>query len=367
MLLTITACGGGGGTANTAPVNIAINAPNTPPTAASVCDNTALNTAFNGDLSTSVSDPDSPTLAFSLDVQASKGTAVVNPDGSFTYTPNAGARGLDSFTYLVDDLEGGTDTDTVTLIVGDTRIMPLGDSITLGAESAGVPPPGSRIGYRKTLSEALVGLGYAVDFVGSRQDGQDTGLADTDHEGHGGIDSTELVDGPAPNTTYPGIFQALEDNPADIILLHIGTNDSPSAGVFGPNPGLTEVEVNRLLDEIDRWEDTGVNGNPVTVIVARIINQNPINPSVTTANDAVVQVVQNRINNNGDNIIIVDQESALDYPADLADSLHPASQGYDKMANVWLFPLAGTGTQTGTGTSDQTGAHTGPGILPICS
>jgi len=246
------------------------------------------------------------------------------------------------------------------LIIGDTRIMPLGDSITLGTQSLGLPPAGFRIAYRKTLYESLVSLGYAIDFVGNQSEGQLTGLADTNHEGHGGITSTGLVDGPAPFSTYPGIFQALENNPADVILLHIGAND-------GPNPGFTEVEVNRLLNEIDRWETDGLNGNIVTVVVARIINQNPINPAVTMVNDAVVQMVQGRINNNGDNIIIVDQENALIYPDDLADNLHPFPSGYNKMADVWLFPLAGTGTQTGTSTANQTGAHTGPGILPTCN
>lgn len=372
LLLALVGCGGGGsgGTNDipSSPSNTAPAAPNVPPTASSVCDNTPLNTAYNGNLSDSVVDPDSATLVFSLDTQATKGTAAVNPDGTFTYTPNdARARGLDSFTYLVDDLAGGTDTETVTLIIGDTRIMPLGDSLTSGTQSAGVPAVGSRIGYRKTLYDSLIGMGYAVDFVGSLTEGQDIGLADIDHEGHGGIETAELVNGLPTPSVYDGIFQALEDNPADIILLHIGTNDSPSSGGAGPNPGATEVQVENLLNEVDRWENTGMNGNPVTVIVARIINQVPNNRNVTTVNNAVVQLVQNRITASDDDLIIVNQESALDYANDMADALHPRPQGYDKMANVWLFPLTGTGTQTGTGTTNLTGAHTGPGILPICN
>jgi len=302
------------------------------------------------------------------------GAAIVNLDGTFTYTPNNGARGIDTFTYRVDDLEGGVDTETVTIIIGDTRIMPLGDSITLGTQSLGLPPAGFRIAYRQTLFEELVRLDYAIDFVGNQSEGQLTGLADTNHEGHGGINTTELIIGrtpnpnilPAPFAPFPGIFEALNNNPADVILLHIGTNDSPGSGP-GPNLGLTEVQVNTLLNEIDRWETDGLNGNAVTVVVARIINQTPINPAVTMVNDAVVQMIQGRINNNGDNIIIVDQENALTYPADLADNLHPRPNGYNKMADVWLFPLAGTGTQTNTGTANQTGAHTGPGILPTCN
>ena len=46
-------------------------------------------------------DPDTAGLSTSLLTQATKGTAVVNADGSYTYTPNAGATGTDSFTYTL--------------------------------------------------------------------------------------------------------------------------------------------------------------------------------------------------------------------------------------------------------------------------
>ena len=66
---------------------------------------------------------------------------------------------------------------------------------------------------------------------------------------------------------YPtdGIRAWLDDNPTDIILLHIGTND-------GPVPGSTEIDTASILDEIDLWENSS-NGNPVTVILAKIVNR----------------------------------------------------------------------------------------------
>lgn len=45
----------------------------------------------------------------------SKGTVVYNDDGTFTYTPNAGAEGADSFTYTITDGDGDPSTTTVTL------------------------------------------------------------------------------------------------------------------------------------------------------------------------------------------------------------------------------------------------------------
>jgi hypothetical protein len=43
---------------------------------------------------------------------------VYNNDGTFTYTPNAGFEGEDSFEYTITDADGDTDTATVTVNVG---------------------------------------------------------------------------------------------------------------------------------------------------------------------------------------------------------------------------------------------------------
>ena len=46
-----------------------------------------------------------------------RGTLTLNPNGSFTYTPDAGYTGPDAFTYVVADARGKADTATVTLTV----------------------------------------------------------------------------------------------------------------------------------------------------------------------------------------------------------------------------------------------------------
>lgn len=49
--------------------------------------------------------------------QPSNGTVVVNPDGSYTYTPNDGFAGTDTFTYTITDEYGETRTATVTITI----------------------------------------------------------------------------------------------------------------------------------------------------------------------------------------------------------------------------------------------------------
>ena len=51
------------------------------------------------------------------------GTLQLQPNGSFTYTPNANYNGTDSFTYRANDGSGGSELATVTL-----TISPLPDN-----------------------------------------------------------------------------------------------------------------------------------------------------------------------------------------------------------------------------------------------
>ena len=62
---------------------------------------------------------------WSLATGPSHGTVVVNPDGTFTYTPNANYNGPDSFTYTITDADGSTSTATVTIDVTPVDDVPV--------------------------------------------------------------------------------------------------------------------------------------------------------------------------------------------------------------------------------------------------
>ncbi len=57
-------------------------------------------------------------LTASLDAGPSNGVLVLNPDGSFDYTPNGGFVGDDTFTYLANDGTADSNLTTVTITVG---------------------------------------------------------------------------------------------------------------------------------------------------------------------------------------------------------------------------------------------------------
>lgn len=77
------------------------------------------------------SDADNDTLGVSVTTGPAHGQAVVNPDGTVTYTPNPNYFGTDSFDYTIDDGYGGTATASVSVTVN-----PVNDAPTATADNA---------------------------------------------------------------------------------------------------------------------------------------------------------------------------------------------------------------------------------------
>jgi lysophospholipase L1-like esterase len=195
------------------------------------------------------------------------------------------------------------------------KIMPMGDSITKGEFGST-----DDTGYRRLLYHLLEDSGYDVNFVGSLTSGIPLDF-DRDHEGHNGYKINELE-----ANTY------LTDNPAHIVLLHIGTNDIRKDPSY-----TTSGEVEALLDEIDLWET--VNNRSAIVILAEIINTQghvcPDSSTTTTFNNNVKAMAEARTN---DRIVLVDMECSADlnYFTDIADDVHPNDAGFEKMAEKWF-------------------------------
>ncbi|WP_436399205.1 Ig-like domain-containing protein [Roseobacter sp. S98] len=59
------------------------------------------------------------------------GTAVINPDGSFSYTPDTGFVGVDRFTYTVTDEDGGQTEGRIEVEVENTTVDVSGASVSV--------------------------------------------------------------------------------------------------------------------------------------------------------------------------------------------------------------------------------------------
>ena len=203
------------------------------------------------------------------------------------------------------------------------RIMPLGDSITWGVGYEEVGDDAYRFGYRHYLWQDLVGAGHTVDFVGSLRSGYSVSGFDANHEGRGGETAAYVA-------TY--VYQWLVNNPPDLVLLHIGTNDLNSG--FDVETSVENVE--NVLNNIDVYEST--YNREVAVILAQIINRQEHDSLTSAFNTALRSLAETR-QTAGDRLVLVDMENALLYPDDMYDLLHPNGSGYSKMADVWLGGL----------------------------
>ena len=111
---------------STGTVNVAVNAVNDAP------DVVADTLTTNEDTSVTVAASallanDSDVEGDALTITAVSGNAVLNADGSITYTPVANANGVDAFTYTVTD---GTDSSTATVNVTVNAVNDAPDVVT---------------------------------------------------------------------------------------------------------------------------------------------------------------------------------------------------------------------------------------------
>jgi lysophospholipase L1-like esterase len=214
-----------------------------------------------------------------------------------------------------------------------TKIMLLGDSITydesIANDRPNARPASQRHGYRNYLYYKLKDANYNFNFVGSRSAGSAIRPSfDTDNEGYPGIKSNELAS---------RIYNLLKMNTPDIILLHIGTNDTrDSSSISG---------LKNLLNEIDRFESN--YNHHIKILLAKIIRSKDSsrNATIVDFNSNLVNLVNSR----NDDIKIVNMYSGAGISnGDMADYLHPTYGGYSKMASKWFSsvrPYLGVNTQ----------------------
>ena len=114
---TYTIDDGNGGT-DTATVTVTVGAVNDRPDAVNDTIGTPEDTPVTIAVRDNDTDPENDTLNVIAVTQAANGTVVIDPvSGNPVYTPNANFNGIDTFTYTIDDGNGGTDTATVTVTV----------------------------------------------------------------------------------------------------------------------------------------------------------------------------------------------------------------------------------------------------------
>ena len=187
-------------------------------------------------------------------------------------------------------------------------IMPLGDSITDGAQFPG--------GYRIHLWDLLVSSGFNIEFVGSLSNGPKE-LPSRNHEGHSGWSIAEI------DAQVQGWLDKYQPR---IILLMIGTIDIVR---------LIDIEhapdrLRTLIDDI-----TAVLPDSHLIVAAITPAADPgYDEFVVQFNSFIPDIVADEAAQ-GKLVSFVDMHSALDPAMDLINDVHPTLDGYNKMAEVW--------------------------------
>jgi VCBS repeat-containing protein len=156
---------------NTYTVSITVTPVNDAPTAAGASIGTAEDTVKSGTLP-AASDVDGDTVTYAKAGDPAHGTVVVNPDGSYTYTPAANYTGTDSFSYTVSDGNGGSNTYTVGVTVTPVNDAPVAanaaiatreDTAVSGTLPAATDPDGDAIAYAAAGAPQHGSIGIAAD------------------------------------------------------------------------------------------------------------------------------------------------------------------------------------------------------------
>ncbi len=166
----------------------------------------------------------------------SHGTATVDNDGSFTYYPELGFVGTDSFTYTLTDIDGDSDNATVTLLI--SPIIALNDPLmtdqwylenTGQVTITGSGIPGADIG----AMGVLIGTDrYAQGYTGN---GVEIAIVDTGLEiAHADLNSNVVLNG-SYNFSYPNNTKGLFDPTAINTDGDHGTSVAGLAGARGGN------------------------------------------------------------------------------------------------------------------------------------
>jgi VCBS repeat-containing protein len=187
-------------------------------------------------------DADGDTLSVPIAGGASNGDVEINPNGAFTYMPDAGYTGPDSFTYTVDDGHDGFDTATVNITVVPPNAAPTADGVP-EADATGNEDGGAinitLTGHDADDDDALVFT------AGTATNGLVTVPANTDCATTVNVCTATVTYTPNANFngtdsfTYTVDDGTVESDPATVHVVVNAVNDVPSF-TKGPNQTVAE-------------------------------------------------------------------------------------------------------------------------------
>lgn len=202
-----------------------------------------------------------------------------------------------------------------------SRVLAVGDSITLGAGHAG--------GYRGLLRERLAHYGISADFVGPSR-ANSAGLADPEHAGFGGWTIADAVHGRAADPGAGRLDAWMRAYRPHVLLVMLGTNDPAST-----SRAEFEAKYEELLGVAFRTD------RRVSVVLSGVPGSAPSTGKAATEQriQAAVQAVASRWRAAGYAVEPADPLRRWNPSRHLADSYHPNASGYWIIADEYLAAM----------------------------
>lgn len=344
--VTVTANDGNGGTVST---TFTYTVANPAPVAADDTATTDEDTPVTIPVLAGDVDPDGDPLTV-VSASATSGTAVVNPDGTVTYTPDADFNGTDIITYQISDGNGGFDTATVTVTVTAVNDAPVvdtplsardnadADDVSFSAADAFSDVDGDTLTYSAsglpaglTIDPVTGIVSGTIDPAASQTNGGLYSVTVTANDGNGGTASSTFnwtVTNPPP-VAAADTLTTDEDTPATIAVLANDVDpDGDPLTVVSASAGNGTVTINpdgtlgyapdadfNGSDTITYTISDGNGGFDTTTVAVTVnaVNDDPV--AVTDIFDAtedtplVLEVLANDTDPDGDPLTVTEAVS----------------------------------------------------------
>ena len=292
-------------------------------------------------------DPDGDTLTVTgATVDPTKGTVVVNPDGTLSFTPAANVNGPVTITYTITDGHGGTTTATATV-----NIAPIADPAILGTGTGTVkedtPAQTSATG---TLSIVDPDAGQAAFQPQTNVAGTyGTFSVATTGAWTYTVDNTKpnvqaLKEGETKTETFT--VQSVDGTPTTVTINVVGTNDGPVAN-----------------------NDTASTNEDVPVTFAVLGNDSDPDGDTVTVTGATVDPTKGTVTVNPDGTLTFNPAANVNGPVAITYTISDGHGGTTTAtATVNIAPIADPailGTGTGTVKEDTPAQTSASGTLSI--
>ncbi|NEP25531.1 Ig-like domain-containing protein [Moorena sp. SIO3I6] len=245
----------------TATVNVDVTAVNQPPVPTEDTVTIAVNNAVNINVLANDTDAEDDALTVVIDAQGGNGTAVVNPDNTITYTPNADFTGTDTFTYqLSDGVNEVTATVSVDVIANEAPV-PVEDTATTAPNTAVTIDVLAN--DTDTDGDGLTVTIEQQQFNGTAVVNQDNTIIYTPNNGFIGTDTF----------TYQ-VSDGINDPVTATVNVNVTAANQAPVVTGGNNTATTEPNTEVTIDVLANYSDP--DGDPLTFTIVT-------NPSNGTA------------------------------------------------------------------------------------